>query len=354
MKVATEPFAAAAARAADVVRDGNTGAVLLRAARSVLMVAGSSLDITLTSTMPCDGDLDISIDAAELARIASSLPGSDVTITEESGWAHLRSGKARYKAPCTRGRDYASIPRCDVAWSPIDPAALSSALDRGSYAASGAADDIRRGTLFEVDHGPLTVASVHASGHRLAMCTAPCDSSSVREVRAVVPPQFVKVAISMLDASDSADIHLGDHRAFLRCGDTTLHAAWLNGSWPSRDSVSGVISLRRPVTATVVRRDFTAALKRVAQIVNGELGVVFYLGEWGIKMTATDGNGREICDEIDGEVMGELKIKIAPKYLLDALARVESETAIIRAGTPTDPILITDGAYSALVMPQRL
>ena len=350
MKVATEPFTAAAARAADVVRDGKTGAVLLRAAKSTLMVAGSSLDITLTSTMPCDGDLDISIDAAELARIASSLPGADVTITEESGWAHIRSGKARYKAPCTRGRDYASIPRCDVAWSPIDPAALSSALDRGSYAAAVGDHGILCGILLDASGGTVLVASIHGSAHRLAMCNA----SAPGEVRAVVPPRFVKVAISMLDASDSADLHLGDHRAFLRCSDTVLHAAWLNGEWPSRTMVSGAVGLPRPVTATVVRKDFAAALKRVSQIVNGELGVVFDLSQGEVKMTAADGNGREICDEVAAEVSGELKIKIAPKYLLDALARVESETAIIRAGTSTDPILITDGVYSALVMPQRL
>ena len=292
----------------------------------------------------------LAMNAKRLRDVVKGAPGDTITLAAlDNSWIEIKSGKAHYKLAALPGRDFPKIPESGKGTSvTFDGDVLKTLIDRVLFSAS---DDKTRmhlnGALFEVRSGVASMVST--DGHRLCRATCACDAA---DFSALVP----KDALAKLTRLATGDVELVVERArlFASTSGVTMSTPLIDAKFPPIESL---LELPRPHAITVNRAALIASIERTRIATTEARGMSFDTRDGSLVLSSSHPDVGEVSDEIEAKgATDKIKISVAPKYLLEPLARMSDEDVTLKLSDPLAPLTIegaTDSNYLALVMPMR-
>jgi DNA polymerase III subunit beta len=336
--------------------------VLLRSdGASCPCIAAVGNDVTMSSPIACvaKGSGAAAINAAELARVAADAPGAEITIrVGDDGWTEVRSGKARYKIAHLNGRDYPTIPESAAKWTSVDAAVLVEALRRGASCPCTEGDrGWMMGALFDTDTTAGYLICASTDGKRLAYHR---DVLPLPRVRKSLPVRWAEMVRTIAAGAEKVEISIETKvagRVYIRTAGIVMSSPWLIADPDSSASMERFVSARRDIVIVADRERLVEAVKRVAPLASENSGITITTRGTAISLATKDSYGREIEDELECEVVGEITIGINARYLSECLALMTGDTVELRMSGPLDPVEARDSAntsFTGIVMPMRV
>ncbi len=155
---------------------------------------------------------------------------------------------------------------------------------------------------------------------------------------------------------ESVDIHLGSQQIEVHLAHTKLVSRLIDGKFPD---YAQVVPKEKNTTAVVNIKDLLGAVKRMHYFAKEQSNnITFTFNKSGIHlMTKQTQIGRDestITSAVDGK---DNKIAVSSTYLIDFLARLDTEEVLIELSDKMHPAVFkipTDHTYLHLIMPLRM
>jgi DNA polymerase-3 subunit beta len=357
IKINRSDLLQALAAADGVARAGSTMPLLecvLIAATGADKVTISATDAAMTmraeiaSTNRKEGET--AINAKRLRDVVKGAPDESISIVAlDNGWIEVKSGKAVYKLAALHAREFPKMPEpASPAIATFDGDALRSLIDRVLFSIS---DDKTRmhmnGALLEVRAGVASMTST--DGHRLTRATWASDAKPFK----VTIPKESLAKLSKL-AIGSVDLFVDRSRLFARTAAVTFSTPLVDGDFPPVDKV---IPASHNQMITINRTALIASIERTKIATNDLHGTNIDSRAGSLMLSSSHPDVGDVSDEIEAEgATRKVSTCVAPKYLLEPLARMTDEVVTLKLGAELDPVVIesaTAGAYLAVLMPMR-
>jgi len=214
-----------------------------------------------------------------------------------------------------------------------------------------------------LDHGAITATDghrLHTAKHSTGMQAPELDDkghiTNVDDIGAIVPAAAVKLLARASYKKDYTGQGLicGNHIYLGLGGDDFLMAKLIDGDFPE---YSQVIPGYSDGFAIIEKKEFTSALK-AAMAVSGEMnnGVKIALNG-SIQVSSSNPDLGTFSRTVPGEWSEHTKELVTgfnARYMLDALAQVDGDQAMMEVSDNLAPALFSEGAFRAVVMPMRL
>jgi DNA polymerase-3 subunit beta len=329
--------------------------VLITAAgKDVVTIAATDTAMTIkaeiASTNRKEGSL--AMNAKLLRDVVKGAAGETVSLVAlDNAWVEIRSGAARYKLAAITGRDFPKIPEPGKGkTATFDSDTIKTLIDRVLFSTS---DDKTRmqlnGALFEVSKGVASMTST--DGHRLSRATCTSDA----EPFSALIPKEALAKLARIVGGETMFI-VEPMRVFIRTAGLVMSSPLITE--PPFPNVSSLISAPIKHIVTVDRAAFVASIERTKIATNDVHGTNIDARAGLLVLSSVHPDVGEVSDEIAADnATDKIASCVAPKYLLEPLARMTDETVNIKLGvTEFDPLIIegtNTGNYLALLMPMR-
>lgn len=328
--------------------------VLLRAKDDKLTISATDLNVSLTAEMACEVQVPFSIalDAADLRRFVAGAADDSVQIwTTDKHWAEIRCGRSRYRIAGHSDRDFPRIPKAAGDGVPCDAAVLRELLERTGYAAS--TDETRTnicGVCLHVESEQ--VQAVATDGHRFTRMVGKLKLPRPQNGKAIVSTPGVDAIVRLLKLSTACAVAIDAKHMHVTADGITVSTALVDVDYPNFDHV--IASIKHKICVIVNRDRLIEVLKRIAPLASDLRGVAITTRKDSLVFDAHNPDGEEIGDEIGAECDGELRIGVHPKYVIDCLQHMTSDTIMLRLSGELDPLTFIDDDRIGVIMPMRL
>lgn len=329
--------------------------VLLTASERTLKLTGTDLEIQKTITVGASiaSEGAVTVPAKKLNDIVKSAnQDSDIQMTlNDKQKLVVKSGRSRFTLTTIPHTEYPAFSGSDNPHTvDVDSAELSKSI-KATFPCV-AQQDVRyylKGMMFDVSGSSLNV--VATDGHRLAKASLQCASSLTKQ--AIVPRNSVSDIQKMLDSSSQSLITFSDSHITVTSDNMTLLSKLIDGKYPAYERV---IPKNNPDTTTANRQELVSACNRGLILANEQFkSLRITISEGELTITGNNPEHEQAEEAIPClHVGGEKEVGVNGKYLLDALAPIESENVVINSSSPQDSMLIEDGNLTMVVMPVHI
>ena len=333
--------------------------VLLRTqGKNKILVAATDLNVSLTAELKSDNASEggITLGAKNLYELIANAPGDDVTLKKaDNHWAEIRSGKVTYKIVGMPDRDFPKVPdHREAQYSTVESAVLREMIERTLFSVCN--DETRfhlNGVFFESDGSKSRMVST--DGHRLSKVERTIPNGPKLSAGVIIPKKGLLEMKKVIESGPSCQIAIKTPHMFVVQDDIALAVKLIDAQFPPYDQV---IPKEHKKVITVDRARFIDSLRR-AQLMSSETrGVKVAATREGITITSDNPDLGEVREEMDADYNGEpIAIGFNPKYMVELLGQMASDSITIKLGGELDPGLVepTGGdTYLGVVMPMRI
>ena len=333
----------------------------LAVADEVLSVTGTDMELELVATTPLPGAApgEATVPARKLVDICRSLPpNAELHFTVEGDRALLRAGRSRFTLTTLPAADFPGTEALtgEITLA-IEEQALRRLIELTHFAM--AHQDVRyylNGLLLDIRGG--VVRAVATDGHRLAIADLEVDTpGEPRQV--IVPRKGVGELLRLLGSGEqTVSIAVASNAIQVELPDVRLTSKLIDGKFPDYERVvpdRDAADKQVTVDAELLRQ----ALSRASILSNDKYRAIrLSLENKVLRVVASNPEQEEAEDEVEVDYEGEgLEIGFNVSYLIDALAAVPTEEAVIFLSDSSSSCLITpkgDESCRYVVMPMRL
>ncbi|TKK85864.1 DNA polymerase III subunit beta [Herbidospora galbida] len=291
-----------------------------------------------------------------LAEIVRSLPGEVVDITTSGTEAVLTCGSAEFGLLTMPADDFPTLPPMPAKVGAVGGALFASAVAQVAVAASRD-NTLPMLTAIRVDTDGVNMTMAATDRYRMAardFLWHP-EGEAQQQYGAMIPAKVLVDVAKSLRVGEVSICLGGNVAGFESAGRSTTVRLLDEQFIDYRSRLSGDWGIR----ATVSVQPFLEAIRRVALVSgsNSAVRLSFSQGQVLIQAAGDEiGRGAEMMEaDLDGD---DILIAFQPHFLLEGLAGVETEQAVIHLDSPTRPALITDAgddpAFRYLVMSLRI
>jgi DNA polymerase-3 subunit beta len=339
--------------------------VLLEARSQQLHLTATDLEVSFTGSYAAQivREGAITVQARKFYEIVKELPLAEIEVAErENQWLHVSSGNTEYNLVGLPADEFPQITKSEeVNWLDMEAAALKDMIDKTLYAVS--TEETRynlSGIYFEkVETEELVgLMLVATDGHRLSLIRKelPEVNRFGFERGVIVPRKGMHELTRLLEESQRVHVAFQDNMAFFRIGESTLIMRLIDGEFPDYNTVVPKKSKR---VLEVNRTRFMEMLRRMLIISTDRYrGVRCNISEDRLEIISNNPEIGDAREEIPVTYQGEkMTIAFNPRYFLEALAVMKSETILAKMIDESSACLISgseDEGFSAVVMPMRL
>ncbi|MFO0345267.1 MAG: DNA polymerase III subunit beta [Labrys sp. (in: a-proteobacteria)] len=340
--------------------------VLLRAQGGALEMKATDLDLEVTETAGADIGMSgaTTVPAHTMHDIVRKLPdGAQVSLEggPDATQLVLRSGRSRFTLQTLPPTDFPDLAAGQFTHRfDIKASDLKKLIDKTQFAIS--TEETRyylNGIYFhtlEVE-GEARLRAVATDGHRLARVELPAPAGSTGMPGVILPRKTVGEIQKLVENTDATvGVELSTTKIRLTIGSVILTSKLIDGTFPDYGRVIPAANDKRLI---VERGDFSAAVDRVSTI-SSERGraVKLSLGDGRLTLTVTNPESGMATEEIEVDYDSEpLDIGFNSRYLLDIMAQLDGDTALLKLADPGSPTLVQDreGAAALYVLiPMRV
>jgi DNA polymerase-3 subunit beta len=333
--------------------------VLLEAQGDGVRITATDLELGARVTVPAQrvGTAGaITLAARKLADIVKELPAAPVTLrVGEHAAVTLRCAGASFRLVGLPADDYpAVVPAAAPAWLTVEARTLRDMLAQTSFAISH--DETRyalNGVLFLLQ--PKELRMIATDGHRLAVAVRGVGEG-LSGVSGIVPRKAVVEILRVLGGSEGVQLALTENQFVMQMPNFVMTTRLIEGQFPNWEAVvprahPGRLALRRSALAGAIRRVAVMADER-----NRALRVALAPGRLTLSAATQEMGEAEETIEID-YAGAEVVMAFNSRYLLDALAPLETEDVLFEFKDPVSPGIIrsaADEGYCCVIMPMRI
>ena len=336
--------------------------LLLQAREEKLHIAGTDLDVSLTSS--CEAEVKregaVAVQAKKFIEIIRALTAEEVRLQLDEHQALLiTAGTSRFKIHGLQAQDFPTLP--DVSKEkPID---VSFALFRrmvGKILFAVSSEESRfqlNGALLKLKAKSLEL--VATDGHRLALVENEIPGS--KEADGVLVPRKALQELQRFESGDAEStlaFRRGEHHLSFRLGRRELICRILEGTFPDYERVIAKDNDKKPIFD---RRQLSDGVRRVAILTGDRARAVrLELEPDTMVVSAANPDLGEAREEISCSYPGgEIKLGINPDYLDQFLQAVDTEKVRLELKDENTqcvgfPVEGSDQRYLCVIMPMRI
>ena len=333
--------------------------VLLVAKDGQLAVTATDLEVELVAqaeaAVAAGGEITVS--GRKLLDICRALPeGADIDMSVSGEKLVVRSGRSKFSLATLPAAEFPSVEDIKAGQTiEVDQEILGRLIEKTHF--SMAQQDVRyylNGMLLET--GGKFLRAVATDGHRLAMCEAELDGTSLDEQQVIVPRKGVLELQRLMSGEGSLNIELGPNHVRIQLDGIRFTSKLIDGRFPEYDRV---IPKESSNELSASRESFKAALQRTAILSNEKYrGIRLIIRDSGVVMQAHNPEQEEAEEELEVQYSGEdIEIGFNVNYLLDALAAVSGDDVTLSVLDGNSSCLIRQPGRDDckfVVMPMRL
>ncbi len=336
--------------------------LLLQAREEKLHIAGTDLDVSLTSS--CEAEVKregaVAVQAKKFVEIIRALTAEEVRLQLDEHQALLiTAGTSRFKIHGLQAQDFPTLP--DVSKEkPIDvPFALFRRMV-GKILFAVSSEESRfqlNGALFKLKAKSLEL--VATDGHRLALVENEIPGS--KEADGVLVPRKALQELQRFESGDAEStlaFRRGEHHLSFRLGRRELICRILEGTFPDYERVIAKDNDKKPIFD---RRQLSDGVRRVAILTGDRARAVrLELEPDTMVVSAANPDLGEAREEISCTYPGgEIKLGINPDYLDQFLQAVDTEKVRLELKDENTqcvgfPVEGSDQRYLCVIMPMRI
>jgi len=335
--------------------------VLLAIDGGRLSVTGTDMEIELVASteLPDAETGEVTVPARKLVDICRSLPAeAQVRLEVDGERAQLRSGRSRFTLSTLPAGDYPSSDNLEGELNlTVKEGEFKRLIELTHFAM--AHQDVRyylNGLLLDIADGVLR--AVATDGHRLAIAEMSVEAGgAARQI--IVPRKGISELLRLLGSGDDAvNLEVGSNAIRITLPGVRLTSKLIDGKFPDYRRV--VPTEEASDKQVVVDRELLRqALARASILSNDKYRAIrLSLEPNKLRVVANNPEQEEAEDEVEVAYDGEgLEIGFNVSYLIDALAAVPGDEAVIHLGDASSSCLITpkeEGDCQYVVMPMRL
>lgn len=331
-----------------------------------LRVTATNLDVQITADAPCEVAEKgaTTVRAKLLSQIVGALPsGCMVEFASDENnvdQASLVGGEAKFRLATLPVSEFPSIGGVEGLEFVFEESVLRGLLRRTFYAASDDAINRRILTGVCVQAKDGVVTAVATDGRRLSCASMPPMEQCVgKDFEMALPMASVKCLMRMMTGGGLVKVSLkpGSQARFSAEG-WTLQTKLVDDVYPNWRRVVPAGEMK---SAVIDRNGFMEAVKQsatTASVANTSILVEFKDGYIGLKSKTGDGSAASSVKVSAKSEDGGTSILFAPKYILDALGAIPSNSVSFNYSSAAEPVTFTcedDGGDAvAVLMPIRM
>lgn len=312
-----------------------------------LRVTATDLELAIRTTIPAEIERPgrAILPARLLAEISSRLPPATLCLDAEDGTASIACEKATFELATLPAEDFPRIP---------DPAAqericsmlppfLRAMIRKTAFAASKEdRQPILTGVHLAADNDTLELAAT--DGARLAVCRWPALLD--RPANVTIPARAMNELARLIGTLDRGEVEIGlaEGQAVFCAENLQLFGRLLEGRFPDYHEV---IPTKFAQRVRVSSSQLYCALQRVAATARKQATPVRLLAAGGtLRLTSSTPEVGCASEEIPASTEGNpTEVAFDPRLLLEALAAIDTEQAVLELTGPESPATIRPRAY---------
>ncbi|QOC95044.1 DNA polymerase III subunit beta [Micromonospora craniellae] len=343
--------------------------VLLRVTEGSLQVSGFDYEVSSQVTVEVQGDADGAalVSGRLLAEITKALPAKPVDIAAVGAHLELVCGSARFTLPTMPVEDYPALPEMPESAGTIAAAAFAAAVAQVAIAASR--DEtlpMMTGVRVEISGG--TLAMLATDRYRLALremewnpddpdisINALVPARTLNDTAKTLGPLGGQVVLALSQGS------AGEGMIGFSGGTRRTTSRLLDGA--NYPPVRSLFPANHNADARVAVSTLIEVVKRVALVAERTTPVLLSFSTDGLVVEAGGTEEARASEAMEATFTGEpLTIGFNPQYLIDGLANLGSQFAVLQFVDAFKPAVISpageDGelvpGYRYLIMPIRV
>ena len=343
--------------------------VMLRVTDGNLRVSGFDYEVSSQVTVEVQGDADGAalVSGRLLAEITKALPAKPVDIAAVGAHLELVCGSARFTLPTMPVEDYPALPEMPQSAGTVDAAAFATAVAQVAVAA-GRDETLPMMTGVRVGLSGSTLSMLATDRYRLALREIQWrpDDPDV-SINALVPARTLNDTAKALGPIGGevtlalAQGAAGEGMVGLAGGTRRTTSRLLDGA--NYPPVRSLFPATHNAEARVPVSTLIEVVKRVALVAERTTPVLLSFSADGLVVEAGGSEEARASEAMEATFTGEaLTIGFNPQYLIDGLANLGSQTAMLSFVDAFKPAVISpageDGevipGYRYLIMPIRV
>lgn len=335
--------------------------VLVQTDANRLKLSSTNLEIGINTWIGAkvESTGSLTVPARLLADYVSSLADGNIDLSQEKQTLHIVSPQAQSHINGIDAKEFPSIPGFKKSTLlKIDATTLKDALAQVVGAASF--DDTRpilNGVYFYNEKTALTIAATDS--YRLAEKTLTLPTAPKEQLKIIVPARTTQELLRMLDnESGLVEIVAEENQVLFRFNDTELISRLIDGEYPNYQQLIPTDILTTIEIPTKELRSITKLAALFARESGGSVTLSADAKSQKLEIKATASQVGDSSSVAVASVSGEdATISLNSRYLLDALASLNSENMKIEITGKVNPCLLRpidkQGDYLHLIMPLR-
>ncbi|MCW6008896.1 DNA polymerase III subunit beta [Micromonospora sp. CPCC 205371] len=343
--------------------------VMLRVTDGQLGVSGFDYEVSSQVSVEVQGDADGAalVSGRLLAEITKALPAKPVDIAAVGAHLELVCGSARFTLPTMPVEDYPTLPEMPASAGTVDAAAFAAAVAQVAVAA-GRDETLPMMTGVRIELNGSTIAMLATDRYRLAMREMQWrpDDPEI-SLNALVPARTLADTAKTLGPL-GGDVTLalahggaGEGMIGFAGGTRRTTSRLLDGA--NYPPVRSLFPASHNAEARVTVASLNEVVRRVALVADRTTPVLLSFSDEGLVVEAGGTEEARASEAMEATFSGEsLTIGFNPQYLLDGLAAVGSQNAVLSFVDAFKPAVISpagdDGeiipGYRYLIMPIRV
>ncbi|MET8122836.1 DNA polymerase III subunit beta [Micromonospora sp. NPDC005189] len=343
--------------------------VMLRVTDGNLRVSGFDYEVSSQVTVEVQGDADGAalVSGRLLAEITKALPAKPVDIAAVGAHLELVCGSARFTLPTMPVEDYPALPEMPQSAGTVDAAAFATAVAQVAIAA-GRDETLPMMTGVRVELSGNTLSMLATDRYRLALREIQWrpDDPEV-SINALVPARTLNDTAKALGPLGGevtlalAQGAAGEGMVGLAGGTRRTTSRLLDGA--NYPPVRSLFPAAHNAEARVPVSTLIEVVKRVALVAERTTPVLLSFSADGLVVEAGGSEEARASEAMEATFTGDaLTIGFNPQYLIDGLANLGSQTAVLSFVDAFKPAVISpageDGevvpGYRYLIMPIRV
>ncbi|MBQ1031183.1 DNA polymerase III subunit beta [Micromonospora sp. C97] len=343
--------------------------VMLRVTDGNLRVSGFDYEVSSQVTVEVQGDADGAalVSGRLLAEITKALPAKPVDIAAVGAHLELVCGSARFTLPTMPVEDYPALPEMPQSAGTVDAAAFATAVSQVAIAA-GRDETLPMMTGVRVELSGDTLSMLATDRYRLALREIQWrpDDPEV-SINALVPARTLNDTAKALGPLGGevtlalAQGAAGEGMVGLAGGTRRTTSRLLDGA--NYPPVRSLFPATHNAEARVSVSTLIEVVKRVALVAERTTPVLLSFSADGLVVEAGGSEEARASEAMEATFAGDpLTIGFNPQYLIDGLANLGAQTAVLSFVDAFKPAVISpageDGevipGYRYLIMPIRV
>ena len=317
-----------------------------------LKYSATDLVTSITGAIEAKGKSEpLTVNVKAILAATQSVIGDTVklSVSKKDRLSVTGEGKRAFTCSTLSADNYPVLQQSPDKFTNVPGETLRFLVDRVLFAVSSDRDDQQNLKCVRIRFQDDILSAAGANGRALGFASDALEAGAGEQFTAIVSRSGIASVLST--DTDTVGIAVSQMGTFFRCGDETIFVKSVVDDFPPVDAILEQLTAGQAKKAYVKAPavlEAISAVRRISPVADVDL--TFSKGELKIE-SGYEGESGYSVDTVENAGDDSGVIRLATEYVSGALKYCESAT--LSFNDEMDPFVITDGMFTAIIMPLR-